>query len=457
MRLRRRDVKPKPTGPLQSVLEQFIESQTHRDRVLPLLLEDILEQQGVKLPPEAFARFVEEVKRRLDAGDDESSFEFDFDLPEPRHVDLNVDAETFARFEDKLVKSAEEEAVSLTESVAATAFETVRNGAAQAASEVEADTAAFQRRLQIRWQKPLSLLTTQIALAQRLGEERNAWLRSESTDEDHATIEALTRLHARACQVACEVEQLLRGGFADGALSRWRTLQEVVVVSFFIQEKGNELAERYLDHLHVDSLRLAEQFNKAHAKLGHAEIDAHEMQGLEDRASGLKAKYGKEFLSGYGWASGFVNGKQKEPSFWDIEEAVQFERLRPYYKLASATVHAGPKGAFWRLGMLHGTGDGLLAGASNAGLDEAGRLTALSLGWACVPLIQIHPVLDATVWANVIIKLSYEVEDAFIAAGRKLSDEQLGGTHRKVQLPERLMKLEGRGAVKPTFRRQRRI
>ena len=453
MRLRRRDVKPKPAGPLHSLLEELIASEAQRDRVLPLFLEHVLGEQGVTLPPDEFARFVEEFSRRLDSGEDEGTVDFDF----PEHVELNFDGETWDRFEEKFSKSGEEKAIAFADSATATTLERVRQGAAEFASLREAGNAAFQRRLQSRWEKPLALLATQISLAQEFGEERNTWLRSQSSPEDHATVEALTRLHARACQVACEVEQLLLGGFADGALSRWRTLQEVVVVAFFIQEKGNELAERYLDHLHVDSLRLAQQFNKAHVKLGHAEIDAREMQVLEDMASGLKAKYGKEFLSSYGWASGFVNGKQKEPSFWDIEEAVQFERLRPYYKLASATVHAGPKGAFWRLGMLPADGDGLLAGASNAGLDEAGRLTALSLGWACVPLIQLHPVLDANVWANVIVKLSHEVEDAFIAAGRKLSDEHHGGTHRKVRLPERLMKLEGRGVVKPTFRRQRRV
>ena len=84
MRLRRRDVKPRPAGPLQSLLDQFVESQTHRDRLLPLLLADALGQQGVTLPPDAFGRFVKEFKRRLDAGEDESSFELDLDLPSLR-------------------------------------------------------------------------------------------------------------------------------------------------------------------------------------------------------------------------------------------------------------------------------------------------------------------------------------------------------------------------------------
>ena len=70
------------------------------------------------------------------------------------------------------------------------------------------------------------------------------WLRSKARDSDSALIEALLHLHARGCQVASEVEVLLEAGFADGALSRWRTLHEVTTVACFLHKHGNDAGKR---------------------------------------------------------------------------------------------------------------------------------------------------------------------------------------------------------------------
>jgi hypothetical protein len=106
---------------------------------------------------------------------------------------------------------------------------------------------------------------------------------------------------------------------------------------------------------------------------------------------------------------------------------VDMDRLRPYYKLASGTVHAGPKGAFFKLGLLPQYSNAILAGPSNAGLSEAGRLSAWSLTMACMALMMVEPMLDGVMWGSVISELGALAGDAFLRAEKNLYEDE-GGT-----------------------------
>jgi hypothetical protein len=221
------------------------------------------------------------------------------------------------------------------------------------------------------------------------------------------------------------VEILLEAGFADGALSRWRTLHEVAMVALFLQQfekAGSDVARRYLDHLAVDSLSMARKYRDASSKLGHSDITDREFAQLQAEVDALKHRYGKEFGSEYGWAASALN--ISSPTFAQIEDAVDFSKLRPYYKLASNAVHAGPKGAFWRLGLAGSESDVMLAGPSNAGLAEAGRLTAMSLSQISVALMLVHTTIDGIVWARILLHLWSEVEEEFLKVEGTLKDDE---------------------------------
>jgi hypothetical protein len=328
-----------------------------------------------------------------------------------------------------------------------TLLTSIREGASTELKKRASSIEAFERRLRLRWQKPLELLGVQIGLSAQFGEEMNDWLRKRITQQNSATIEAQTRLHARATQVAGEVEVLLRTGYADGAMSRWRTIHELAMVAYFIQQHGEEVAQRYLDHLSVDSLRMARVYRSASEKLGYEPMADAEWDQLQKAVNSLKDMYGKEFGSEYGWAAKAL-GKDA-PKFADIERAVEFEKLRPYYKMASDNVHAGPKGAFRRLGTLPEEEGLLLAGPSNAGLEEAGRLTAMSLAQIAAPLMAIEPSVDGIVWLRVLFELSKEIEKEFLACKAKLLAD-----HSRISHPNNT------GAGKPRRRltpRQRRV
>lgn len=410
--------------PMQRVVDELLSGHMLGVTALARLIASKLESQGAEMTEEKVEWLRVEIGKRL-SGEDGLTWEHPFTGDIPNELgDYNISIE--AEEVDKLIaitQDAMEEAVlNVMESFFQTTLHDVRRQADEALARQAGELAGFRERLAIRWSKPLRLLSLELGLSIQYGSDMTDWLRSKASDADDALVEALLRLHARACQISGEIEVLLRAGFADGALSRWRTLHEVSVVALFLQERGNDVAIRYLDHLSIDSLDMARKYKIASEKIGHTRIGEKELVELEEGVAALKDKYGKEFATDYGWAAAAL--KNVRPKFSDIEKAIDFQKFRPYYKLASTTIHAGPKGAFWKLGIISQESDMLLAGPSNAGLAEAGRLTAISLAQIAVALMMVHPSIDGTVWGRVILKLSGEVEAEFLKSERKLASDE---------------------------------
>jgi hypothetical protein len=113
----------------------------------------------------------------------------------------------------------------------------------------------FRKRLAERWQLPLERLAMMLTITREFSETVGARLQEEKSQSNQNLVGVLVRLHARACQVAAEVLALLRQGFPDGAMARWRTLHEIAVVAMFIRDRGEAVAERYLLHSTMESYK----------------------------------------------------------------------------------------------------------------------------------------------------------------------------------------------------------
>jgi len=68
--------------------------------------------------------------------------------------------------------------------------------------------------------------------------------------------------HANACRITGEIIHLLKGGYADGAIARWRTLFEIAVTSLVLRKHGKESAIDYIKHGQLKSIEGMEEHQK---------------------------------------------------------------------------------------------------------------------------------------------------------------------------------------------------
>lgn len=438
---------------MQASIDEFVSS---NQLALPSLVRAVakkLEAQGATITDALLEWLEDEFRKRLT---NEDGLTWDHPLDSEVHLvegtySIDLDLSDWDGLSEQMMAAGTAAVTAAIESFFTTTMATVREHATAAVAQRQIEAEGFRQRLEKRWKAPLQLFALQLGLAVQFGADLNQWMRSQPSEGGDSLTECMLRLLARACQIAGEVEALLQAGFGDGALSRWRTLHEVAVIAMFLQERGEDVAQRYLDHLAIDSLDLARKYAAANEALGYRPISPQEMQGLEARAAALKLKHGKEFGHEYGWAASTLN--IPSPNFTQIEKAVSIDKYRPFYKLASGTIHAGPKGAFWKLGLTPETQHGLLAGPSNSGLEEAGRLTAHTLSLICATVAVVGTSTDAVVWARVISELSKDVGGAFISAGERLVEDEsrfewddASPQHKQVRekLSARLRRRQGR-------------
>lgn len=109
-----------------------------------------------------------------------------------------------------------------------------------------------------------------------------------------------------------------------------------------IQKHGSEVAERYLLHEDIELWKAAEKYDQYCTHLGYPVHDTAELALLRSRRDELCLRFGNSFKGDYGWAAEVL--MKNRPTFSDIEQAVLLDHLRPYYKMASHSVHANLKG-----------------------------------------------------------------------------------------------------------------
>jgi hypothetical protein len=281
----------------------------------------------------------------------------------------------------------------------------------------------FRQRLQVRWGVPMEKLRMLLTVASEFGAAINSDLRNAAEGESKCLIDVLTRLHARACQITCEVECLLSGGFSDGAMARWRSLHEVAVVALFISKHGAQCAERYIHHEIVESRKGAKNYERFQGRLGYEPIALSELEDVERQYQLVLKRYGRDFREQYGWARPYLEvSENARVNFSDIEAAVDVDHMRVHYQMASHNVHANPKGVFFKLGIV-GESNVLLAGASNAGLADPGHSSAISLNQVSSTLAVLDPSLDNIIVMQIMVKLADEIGSGFLEASENLEQD----------------------------------
>jgi hypothetical protein len=321
----------------------------------------------------------------------------------------------------ELSKSLTELIPKLTRDISAVILLQLKRDASSMLKERRKEETAFEARLAKKWRKPIDLLEMFLVIATEAGDDFNGEFRPAVSKENDYLFDALTRLHARACQITSEILTLLKSGHADGALARWRTLHEIAVTSFFIQAHGNRLAERYLLHEAVESCKAAEEYQRHYKKLGYEPLTKHELKEIRSRSQNLVKRFGDRYEENYGWAATIIHKRNNQLiSFKDIEADAGLEHLRPFYRMASHIVHANPKGIFFKLGLYPDGEPILLAGPSNTGLADPIDATAIALNHVTTALLTLVPNIDRLVVCNVLLTLVDEIGEEALAAQKAL-------------------------------------
>ena len=255
------------------------------------------------------------------------------------------------------------------------------------------------------WGNPLDLLDLQVGASRDTGRDFIDEHRDDALRSGDYAIQALSRLHVSACQTSQEILVLLRSGFADGALARWRTLHEAVVIATVIKKYGNESAERYLCHDVVHRYRSLNEMRDFLLNSDQEFTPDSEYDATETLFELYVCKFGKPFKLDYGWAAPIT--RPKNPNVYKLEKLTDNNYLRYYYKIASHYVHVNaPSDYNWK-------GEAKQVDPGHYGLATPGLLSAHSLGEITSIMLKVHPSRDKAVVGLALMNLVNEIKDSF--------------------------------------------
>lgn len=270
----------------------------------------------------------------------------------------------------------------------------------------------FGERNYSRWASGFDLLEVLVGSCLEMGDLSNRLYNDQPEKERSTLYGILFRLHAKACLIAQEIICLMKSGYPDGAMGRWRALHEVNVIAQFLLSRGDSVAQMFLDHEIVDSYKGALQHNEYEPRLQVQPIDAEDLAALKRQFEFVVNKYGNTFKKEYGWAA--VHMGTDWTTFAQIEKEVDLDHWRPYYKWASQSIHASMKSLNRSLGTSEAVEDVMLAGPSNSGMTDPAHMTAISLYHITAGLLSLFDTIDATVAMKVLGTLTDEVGEEFL-------------------------------------------
>jgi len=283
----------------------------------------------------------------------------------------------------------------------------------EASKEIERE---FEAAVYRTWKKPLDLLDVLLDICLEVASGGALDFGSEKSVKQSYVQKALARQQANACLIFNEIVHLLKSGFPSGANSHWRALHEIVCMSYFISNHGEDMARRFLDYEDVESYFQAEAIYKHQQQMGCTYISESDFKALEKKITKMEKIYGSDFVKKsnypYGWIPRTV---LKTQSLREIEKVAKLGMLRPFYDLASFNVYGGSKGLIFKLGIMAKRNERVVfpLGPSNYGLADPGKIAAISLGQVTACLLLAGSGVKRLVVVEALRNMVDEICDAF--------------------------------------------
>lgn len=287
----------------------------------------------------------------------------------------------------------------ITEAMSSDAVDTTKNIMYERVMEEQSKAEQFMEHNRKIWGNGFVVSGTMYLIALEAGSDINAYARTLPKDQYRDKMYryyVLGELYGRACQQYLEIIYLVKGGFADGAYARWRSLFELSVISEFIRNNDEKVAKAYYDASFKDDGR-------------------------------------------FGWAGA-------APCFagWKKPEKIPFENVKKQcsiatdswnnqYKLANKVVHATPQGTFDRLGMPSGPRDFTPVGHSDYGLALPAVNAALSLSSIAADYFGLARSGASIVYTRVLTKWASLIREYYTEIEAKSFNGQENSVSQKNQ------------------------
>lgn len=276
---------------------------------------------------------------------------------------------------------------------------------------------AFQQNLFKTWKAPMVRLDAMLACTSEILAEK-----VNQSDTNKKQFNIANKLYARAIHIAKEISHLLKGGYADGAMARWRSLHETTVITSFLATSDEKLTIRFIDYQAVERLKAAKTYIEHQEFLDFERISPLQLSEYEAEVACLCQKYGNEFKKEYGWASEKFT-QHKRITFKDIEESVNLGFLRIHYNFSSKNIHSGIDSIGFKLGLSMSNSNVLLAGPSNEGLIEPLQCTSLSLCYMTNAINTLTPDIASHIDAITLWKMHESMKIEAVQAARQLMEK----------------------------------
>lgn len=233
----------------------------------------------------------------------------------------------------------------------------------------------------------------------------------------------LIRIQARACQIATEIQTLLKNGYPDGAQARWRTIHELSVIFTVLNNNPLLLTEMFTEYDVIEKNKRAKDFEEKRSKIKWPEIDEENLNEISIEKDILIAKYGKEFGQSYGWTLNILPKGRR--NFRELEELSGLDYMRPFYSWSNDNIHSGIGGLISRMGQMEHEETSYLKfiGPSFYGFADPAQLTTTSLLTITSQVLNFYENIENQILESFLIDLNRNIKDEFFNTNQKFKNE----------------------------------